>query len=86
MAMSLKNPRAEALAREVARETGESLTQAIVRALEERLERLRGRRAAPDVAREIIRVAERCQALPDLDRRSADEILGYGPDGTFGPA
>ena len=86
MAMSLKNPRAEALAREVARETGESLTQAIVRALEERLERLRGRRAAPDVAREIIRVAERCRALPDLDRRSADEILGYGPGGTFGPA
>ena len=85
MPLSIKNPHAEELAREVARETGESLTQAIIRALEERLERLRGRRAAPDVAREIMRVAERCQALPDLDRRPADEILGYGPDGTFGP-
>ncbi len=85
MAISIKNPRAEELARAVAREAGESLTECIIRALEERLERLRGRRAAPDVAREILRVSERCRALPDLDQRPADEILGYGPDGTFEP-
>lgn len=83
MPLSIKNPRAEQLARAVARETRESITQAIIRALEERLERLRGQRVAPDVAWEIMRVSERCRALPDLDRRSADEILEYGPDGTF---
>ncbi len=83
MPLSIKNPRAEELARAVARETRESITQAIICALEERLERLRGQRSAPDVAREIMRVSERCRALPDLDRRSADEIIEYGPDGTF---
>ena len=83
MALSIKNPKAEELARTVARETDETITQAIIRALEERLERLRGRRSAPDIATELMRVSERCSALPDRDSRSADEILGYGPDGTF---
>ena len=83
MPLSIKNPRAEELAREVAAETHESLTQAIVRALEERLARLRGSRTAPDVAHEIMRVSERCRVLPDLDTRAPDEILGYGPHGTF---
>ncbi|MBW1980509.1 MAG: type II toxin-antitoxin system VapB family antitoxin, partial [Deltaproteobacteria bacterium] len=40
MALSIRNPRAEQLAREVAAMSGENLTQAIIRALEERLERL----------------------------------------------
>ena len=81
MALSIRNPHAEKLAREVAAQTGENLTQAIVRALEERLERLRGRRAAEDVAADIMSIAKRCRALPDLDPRSPDEILGYDEDG-----
>ena len=40
MALSIRNPRAEKLAREVAAESKESLTQAIIHALEDRLERL----------------------------------------------
>ena len=40
MALNIKNPAAEKLAREVAGQTGESLTEAIQRSLEERLERL----------------------------------------------
>ena len=39
VALSIRNPEAEKLARTVARETGESLTQAITRSLEERLQR-----------------------------------------------
>ena len=42
MALSIRNPRAEKLAREVAAESGENLTEAIIHALEERLERLKG--------------------------------------------
>ena len=34
MALSIRNPKAERLAREVAERTGESLTQAIIHALE----------------------------------------------------
>jgi antitoxin VapB len=81
MALSIRNERAEKLAREVAAESGETMTQAIIRALEERLERLRGRRRLTDTAREILKISERCSALPDMDPRSPDDILGYDSNG-----
>jgi len=81
VALSIRNKDAERLAREVARETGESITRAIMTALEERLRRLTGRRAAAGLSDAILRIAERCAALPDLDNRSPEEILGYGDDG-----
>ncbi len=81
MALSIRNQEAERLAREVAAETGESITQAVIVALRERLERLNGRRTATDLEREIMRIADRCAALPDQDRRSPDEILGYDSSG-----
>ena len=81
MPLSIRNPRAEKLARELAAECGENITQAIIHALEERLERIRGRRAATDTAAEIIRISKRCSQMPDLDERSPDEILGYDPTG-----
>ncbi len=81
MALSIKNDEAERLAREVAREAGESVTQAILTSLRERLVRLSGRRTVADLASEIRRIGNRCAALPDQDTRSPDEILGYGPDG-----
>jgi len=77
MGISIRNPKAEQLAREVAEESGESMTQAIIHALEERLERLKGRRSATSVREEILRISNRCSALPDLDSRSPDEILDY---------
>jgi antitoxin VapB len=81
MALSIKNPRAEQLAAEVAKETGESMTQAVITALEERLERVRGRRSSASVVDAILEISARCSALPDLDSRSADEILGYDGHG-----
>lgn len=81
MPMSIRNPKAEALAREVATLTGETLTEAVVEALAERLERLRGRRTPVDLCQEILAISARCRALPDLDRRSPDEILGYDAHG-----
>lgn len=84
MPLSIRNRRAEQLAREVAAESGENLTQAIIRALEERLERLRGRRTATDTVEEIMKISRRCSDLPDLDTRSADEILGYDAQGVPG--
>lgn len=77
MGISIRNPKAEQLAREVAEESGESMTQAIIHALEERLERLKGRRSATSVREEILRISKRCSGLPDLDSRSPDEILDY---------
>jgi antitoxin VapB len=83
MAISIKNDRAEKLARQVSAETGESLTEAVIHSLEERLERLKGRRAAPDLAEALMAISRRCSALPDLDVRGADEILGYDEKGAF---
>jgi antitoxin VapB len=83
MALSVKNNTAERLARQVAAETGESLTEAIIHSLEERLERLKGRRSAPDLVETLRAIGRRCSALPDLDTRSSDEILGYDDKGAF---
>jgi antitoxin VapB len=83
MPISIKNEDVERLARAVAAESGESLTDAVRHALEERLERIRGSRMAPTRVESILEIARRCQALPDLDERSPEEILGYGDDGTF---
>jgi antitoxin VapB len=83
MGISIKNDKAEKLARQVAAEAGESLTEAVIHSLEERLERLKGRRSAPDLAETLIAIGRRCSSLPDLDIRSPDEILGYDEKGAF---
>jgi antitoxin VapB len=83
MGISIKNDRAERLARQVSAETGESLTDAIIHSLEERLERLKGRRSAPDQAESLMAISRRSSALPDLDTRSAEEILGYDERDAF---
>jgi antitoxin VapB len=33
------------------------------------------------LAEKILRIGRRCAALPDLDNRSADEVLGYDENG-----
>lgn len=84
MPLSIRNETAEKLARTVAGETGESLTKAIIIALEERLERLRGRKSPLDLKSRIMTISARCRRIPDQDQRSPEEILGYGQHG--GPA
>jgi antitoxin VapB len=82
MPLSIKNEAAETLARQVANETGESITQAIQKSLEERLQRLLvKRRANRLVAEQIADLLRRVDALPTLDSRSPDEILGYDEHG-----
>jgi antitoxin VapB len=82
MALSIRNKEAERLAREVAKETGETITEAILRSLEERLLRLSRQKTAGDLADQILKIGGRCAAFPDIDARSPDEILGYDADGT----
>jgi antitoxin VapB len=77
MALSLKDPEADRLAREVADRTGETLTTAVIVALRERLARLRGRPRRRPLRDELREIARRCAELPTLDERPSDEILGY---------
>jgi antitoxin VapB len=80
MALSIKDPEADRLAREVARATGETLTAAVVQSLRERLARVR-RRRGPALAEEILKIGRRCARLAVKDRRAADEIVGYDEHG-----
>jgi antitoxin VapB len=79
--MTIASPEAEMLASEVAKETGETPAQAVIRALEERLARLRRGRDAARTLQAIMEISRRCSTLPDLDDRSPDEILGYNEMG-----
>jgi len=80
MSLEIRAPEADALARELATATGEDIDTAVVRAIEERLARTPRRRAAGEDAA-IDALFDRLAQLPVLDRRSPDEIVGYGPDG-----
>jgi len=82
--LNIKNREAHRLAREVARLTGETLTQAVVNSLRQRLQRESGRMLAPDLAEELMAIGRRCSSLPVLDPRSPDEILGYDESGLPG--
>jgi antitoxin VapB len=84
MALSLKDPETDRLAREVSKLTGESLTQSVRTALAERLEREKRRRGqVGSLADQLNRIALHCAALPDYDTRSADEIIGYDENGMW---
>lgn len=81
MPLNIKDPATEKFVRELAAATGESVTAAIRRAAEERLQRVRGNRSGRSLADEILEIGRRCASLPDLDIRTADEILGYDEHG-----
>jgi antitoxin VapB len=86
-ALHIDDPRAAALARELAERTGESVSDAVLHALEERLDRKPAhRRLETDAEREerkkrLLEIVKRMHALPILDYRSADELVGYDEDG-----
>ncbi len=75
MALTIRNREIEQLASELARQTGESVTEAVAKALRDRLMRVRRERAERRLADELEQIAERCANLQVVDGRSADEIL-----------
>lgn len=82
MALSLKDPETDSLARQVASLTGETLTEAVRTSLAERLRRERLKRGRPaNLADELEAIVRRCDALPVLDKRSANEVIGYDENG-----
>ena len=84
MALSIKDKETERLARVLAERTGESLTLATRRALAERLRRVGGgaRRAA--LLDDLAEIRRRWRALPVVDHRNAEEIIGYDRNGLPG--
>ncbi len=80
MALNIKHPEVDRLARELAARTGETITETVLNALRERLKR-EGAKSPLSLKDEILVISRRCAALPDLVRRSADEIIGYDENG-----
>jgi antitoxin VapB len=88
MALNIKNAEVERLAADVARLTGESKTEAIRRALEERRRRLTSVSTAGRRARVVMFLQKNVwSTIPKaelgrrLSRAEEDAILGYGPGG-----
>ncbi len=81
MAINIKDTETDKLAREVARQTGETITDAIHTALKERLQRLSGRSKATTTKEKLYEILQRVDAWPTVDHRSKDEILGYDESG-----
>lgn len=81
MALNLRNPEVERLATTVARLTGETKTEAVRVALADRLARLEQDRTGRSLADELDEIALACAALPVLDDRQPDDILGYDDAG-----
>ena len=81
MALSIKHDEADRLARALARATGETLTEAVVVALRERLDRVRQPSRARRRLASLRAIQRRVAKLPTRDDRPAEEILGYDDDG-----
>jgi len=81
MAINIKDSETDSLAREVAKRTGETITDAIRTSLQERLQRLACRYTAPTKRDKLYEILNRVDALPRLDSRTEDEILGYDESG-----
>ncbi len=93
MNLRISDPKIEELAQKLAEQTGEDPTAAVIRALEERLQR----QAAPEPPQgEAAKLADRearknaimaalaeIDKLPVLDNRAPDEIIGYNEYGAF---
>jgi len=81
MALNIRNREAEELAEALAKLAGETKTEAVRRALRDRLARLRRERAGRRLADELDEIARNCARLPVKDSRTPEEILGYDERG-----
>jgi antitoxin VapB len=81
MPLNIKDRATEQAVRELAAQTGETVTTAVRRAAEDRLHRVRCANAEGSLAAELLEIGRRCAALPDIDTRTPDEILGYDEHG-----
>ena len=81
MALNIRNRTTEELATTLASLTGETKTQAVTTALQDRLAKIRRRRSGRNLADELDEIAMHCASLPVLDDRGADDILGYDERG-----
>jgi antitoxin VapB len=75
MALNIRNSEAEQLAADLAALTGESKTEAVTKALKQRLETIQRQQTNRPLLDRLNEIAEHCASLPVLDSRSPEEML-----------
>jgi antitoxin VapB len=83
MALNIKDPEVDRLARELSTRTGETITEAVLKALRERLRR-ECAKTPMSLKDEIMAISRRAAALPRRTGLTADEIIGYDERGLPG--
>jgi antitoxin VapB len=81
VALNIRNAETEQLAAALAKLTGETKTDAVMKALRERLERMHKARPKRRIADELDEIGLHCAALAVRDVRCADEIIDYDDAG-----
>ena len=83
MPFHIRSKEADQALRELQALTGETSTEAVKKAILERLQREKTRQSFQegDPSMGMREIWERLKLVPILDKRTDDEILGYGPDG-----
>jgi antitoxin VapB len=86
MSLNIKDQRTHELVRRLAEATGETLTEAVRIAVQERLRRVQARRSGNgrELATRLDEIAQHCGALPVRRMRTEDDILGYNDRGLPG--
>jgi len=77
MPLNIKDAETHQLAKKIANLTGDSLTKTVKHALRAKLQHLETLQGSASQVEELDRIALQCAKLPQRDRRSADEIIGY---------
>jgi antitoxin VapB len=86
MALNIKNPETERLARELARRRKQTITEAVTEVLRKEVEHERKKPRREDkeeFQRRIQDIVDHFNRLPVLDDRTDDAILGYNEHGHF---
>ena len=75
MSLNIKNEETHRRVKELAKMAGEAMTEAVDKAVAERLERLRRTRNEAARARRLLEIGRECAALPLLDGRNPEEMF-----------
>lgn len=79
--LNIKHPEADRLARLLAQQLNETITEVVIEALREKLLRVQGRRMPIELKDSLLEIGQRCANLPDKDKRSINDIIGYDSKG-----
>jgi antitoxin VapB len=81
--LNIENAATDELAHRLSEVTGRSVINAVIYALREQLRREEGNFTRSPLSDDLMEIGKRCAALPVIDERSLDEILGYDESGTW---